>query len=764
MPSFTSNYRTITTMLTKPAFKSVFHIETVESVGVFLLSESDRHLLTGRTYELLAPLIDGSRTVPEIAASLQAQVPTSEVYYALMLMQKDGYIIENSNGLSPEIAALADTLNIERELAAARWKSAKLAVKTCGAIDPQPLLDKLESLNIQLSKTGDFEVVLTDDYLHKNLADINKRAIRLQRPWMLVKPIGTTIWIGPLFDPQKTGCWECLAQRLRSNRPVESFIQKHKNISNYFPTSISIFPFTSETGLNLATKEIIKWVTQQQNESLEGTLVTLDTITLKTQNHSLIKRPQCPVCGKAEYSANREPVPIVLQSRKKTFTEDGGHRCYTPEETLKKYERHLSPITGAVRHLKQMSFDAHNGLIHVYHSGHNFARSHDNLYFLRQGCRSRSAGKGKTDAQAKVSAICEALERYSGLFQGYEPRFKGRYKEMGDRAIHPNSCMNFSEAQYRDRQEWNASCGSDFNLVLEPFDEEAEIEWTPVWSLTHEQFKYLPTAFCYYDYPYYPNTVCGTDSNGCAAGNTKEEAILQGFMELVERDSIALWWYNRVQRPTVDLTSFEDPYCQGLKNYYKTLNRDLWVLDLTSDFDIPVFAAISRRTDQPVEDIIFGFGAHLDAKIALLRALTEMNQILSSVLSASADGSTQYQEWEDLAVYWWKTATIENQPYLLPDKNAPIKVYSDYIDRGTDDLKEDVMVCLQLVEKQGMEMLVVDQTRPDLELNVVKVVVPGMRHFWKRLAPGRLYDVPVKLGWLAKPLQENQLNPIPMFF
>ncbi len=46
----------------------------------------------------------------------------------------------------------------------------------------------------------------------------------------------------------------------------------------------------------------------------------------------------------------------------------------------------------------------------------------------------------------------------------------------------------------------------------------------------------------------------------------------------------------------------------------------------------------------------------------------------------------------------------------------------------------------------------------DVGLPVVKVIVPGMRQIWARFAPGRLYDVPVRLGWLKKPLQENQLN------
>jgi thiazole/oxazole-forming peptide maturase SagD family component len=82
------------------------------------------------------------------------------------------------------------------------------------------------------------------------------------------------------------------------------------------------------------------------------------------------------------------------------------------------------------------------------------------------------------------------------------------------------------------------------------------------------------------------------DSNGNAAGNSLEEAILQGFMELVERDSVALWWYNRIQRPAVDLDSFDEPYLQALRDYYQSQNYELWVLDITSDLNIPSFAAI----------------------------------------------------------------------------------------------------------------------------------------------------------------------------
>jgi ribosomal protein S12 methylthiotransferase accessory factor len=70
------------------------------------------------------------------------------------------------------------------------------------------------------------------------------------------------------------------------------------------------------------------------------------------------------------------------------------------------------------------------------------------------------------------------------------------------------------------------------------------------------------------------------------------------------------------------------------------------------------------------------------------------------------------------------------------------------------------MACVNAVKRLGLDFLVLDQTRPDIEVPVVRVIVPGLRHFYRRFAPGRLYDVPVKLGWRERPLTESDLNPL----
>ena len=110
-----------------------------------------------------------------------------------------------------------------------------------------------------------------------------------------------------------------------------------------------------------------------------------------------------------------------------------------------------------------------------------------------------------------------------------------------------------------------------------------------------------------------------------------------------------------------------------------------------------------------------------------------------------------------------RTATLANQPYLLPAEGAPPRTISAYPRAWSEDLAEDVRSCQERAERLGMEMLVLDQTRPDVGLPVVKVIVPGLRPFWARFAPGRLFDVPVRLGRLRVPTRYTQLNPFPMF-
>jgi len=447
--------------------------------------------------------------------------------------------------------------------------------------------------------------------------------------------------------------------------------------------------------------------------------------------------------------------PIVLQSRAVLAKEDAGYRSCPPEEAWNGLKDQVSAITGVVQHLYRS--DTSGGVAPVYLAGHNQAQISRGYQALRHGLRSQSSGKGKTDIQARVSGVCEAIERYSGVFRGQELRRRASFQDLGEQAIHPARCLLFSDDQYDRRHELNPRLPA-MHSIPRRFDEQEPIEWSPLWSLTAERVRYLPTSFCYYNHldPEAQDCpACFADSNGNAAGSTLEDAILQGFLELAERDAVALWWYNKLSVPGVDLETLDDPYLRRLSAYYESLQRKFWVLDVSSDLGIPTYAAVSSNTAEGPAEILLGFGAHIDARIAVLRAIEEMNQSLPHLLSWKRGEG----EMEALTDKFWRRATLAKQSYLLP--SGPSTKVPPTADEPLD-LKDVVEDCRRKVEERGLEFLVLDQTRADIGLPVVKVVVPGLRHFWPRFAPGRLYRVPVQTGQLSQPKSEAELNRIPM--
>lgn len=722
-------------------FKESFHVEVIEPESVFLFSEKITHLLKGKIYSAIAQKIkDQPLTEEELVEGLKETFLREEIYYALERLLHGNFVIQQE-ALPKGLAAFCEHLDVPSHLIVQRLKNKTVAIQNFSSQDTSELEEQFKRLSIGLQKEGDLTVVLVEDYLDERIA---AWAIQAKKAWLLVKPVGKEVWIGPLFEKGGSPCYSCLFKRLQGNRLEERYVQNQKKTSAPLVISKAFISSTVDLAYDLAATLVFKWIVEEGHSANTSEVLSFDVTSFETKKHALIPSVGC-LC--ASYPALEELAPLVLHNHKKFSAEGGGYRTAPAETTLKKYAHLVSPITGVVSNLTANK----TGKINVYTAGHNFAFS--NVESLHPGAfRSASGGKGKTDMQAKVGALCEAIERYSFLYQGYEPKLTGSYHDLKEKALHPSLYTFFSETQYALRHEPRLG---KTEHVPEAFCEKAIIDWTPLWSLRDKTYKYVPSAYCYYGYPKEKGgRFFVGDSNGCAAGNTLEEALLQGFLELVERDSVALWWYNRVQRPCVDLSSFQDPFFETMKEEYGKLGREIWVLDLTTDLNIPVFVALSRAKEGEKEGIILGFGAHLSAQIAIERALTEMNQSLSFTEQVH-----ELRE-DDRYSRWYHLEKLQNHLYL---QGKGIKTKDAYTEVKREGILEDLVYCQHVVEELGMEMLIQDATRLDIGLSAVRVIVPGLRHFWPRFAPGRLYDAPVKLGWLSAPCLEKELNPIAMF-
>jgi bacteriocin biosynthesis cyclodehydratase domain-containing protein len=737
----------------KPKWKDTFYVQVVEPDTVFLVSEQHLHLLSGPVYKQLAPLLDGSYTLLEIVGLLASRLPYGHIETALERLEANGYLVEADGRYPAEEAAFWQSLNVQ---AAPVGKG--VTVQAVGQADAEPLIRALATLGVTAGEGAGLPVVVTDDYLAEGLAAINEQALAQKQKWLLLKLVGESIWLGPLFSPEETACWRCLADRVQVNRPVENFVLKKRlDKSRPLQTGRVALASTIELGANMAATEIARWLATGEAAALRDTVVTLNVVTMEMKSHHVQRRPACPACGRPEeFRPDRTPTPIELQPAPK-------NQNLQPEEALAAYEQYVSPITGIVTHLIDVL--PAEGLAYSYIAVHDFSILVEDVKALRRNLMGRSSGKGRSRTQAKLSAIGEAVERYSGVYRGEgEILVRGRYQELKEQAIYPNDVWLFSQKQYENRLEWNRNLKSGYHLVFKPFDPELELDWVPYWSLTEQRFRYFPAASSYYGHPDAFKLSGSCDSNGCAAGPTFADAVLQGFLELVERDCVAMWWYNRVRRPLVDMATFDLPYFEEMAAYYQRMNRTLWVMDITGDLNIPTFVAVSHRTDREVQDILIGLGIHFDPQQAVLRALAEVNQFLTDVFQSRPDGTTHYLTEVEETAEWFRTARLDDHPYLLPAGDQAAKRLSDYRNFATDDTRQDVATCVRLAAELGLETFVLDQSRPDAGLPVARVLVPGLRHFWRRLAPGRLYDTPVKLGWLERPLSEDALNPTSMFF
>ena len=649
--------------------------------------------------------------------------------------------------------------------ASPRWVEQRLAEKRVAVEgDDRRLIRNLQESGANVS-TGDpdLTLVVCDDYLEPRLAGVNQNHLEARAPWTLVRPRGMEALFGPIFRADGQGpCWDCLAYRLRSHQEVHSFLRNVAGEEAAFKP-FAAQPAVLEALYGLIAGEVVKWLVLDEAAAIHDHAVAMNVGTFASSQHRVFRRPQCMVCGdRALHRPDRPPVPFRLKTSPKAHRNSGGARTVEPEVTLAKFRHLVSPISGVVTWLSRTT-DETDSWLHVYWAGSNLGMRSRSLNSLRRSLRSKSAGKGSTREQSKVSALCEAIERYSGGRHGDEIRVRGRFSEFatGEEAIHPNDVQLFSENQLDNATSINAK-GHPYNIVPPRLDPDTEIDWTPVWSLTQKRHRYLPTSMLYS----MPAEQRGpadliADSNGCAAGNTLEEAILQGFYELAERDAFAIWWYNRLRVPAVDLASFDDEYLASASDHYARHERDVWMLDITSDIGIPTFVALSRRLGAQTEDIIYGAGAHAEPRIAALRALCELNQCLTWLpRPGRGDGRPMIDD--PLALWWWKTGRLAECSWLAPAADEPPCTASRYPVIESTDTREDVERCHALVEAKGMEFLVLDQTRPDIGMPVARVIVPGMRHFWARFAPGRLYDAPVSMGYREHPLAEADLNPAPV--
>jgi len=710
--------------------------------AVCLYSEDRKFFLHGELYCALAAAIGrNGKAVPEIVRQLSKSFPTDKIEEAIRRLVERRYAVTGvSHAFTGAVAGYWASLGLPAEVAEQNLRACPMQVESIDVKGAKQLAAALSKLGIQIAKrSAKLTITLVNDYLDRRLAEMNRKRVADKTPWLLVQPSGVFPLVGPVFKPGESACWTCLFDRMIRNREIKGFLDRGP--ARPLAVSPLVNDTVGQTAIHFAAVEIAKAIASGFRTDLHDHIASFDLTGAVITKHYVARRPQCPTCGsKKLQSPRRAARPIELAEGRKLVMTSGGYRTVTSRDTVARFRKHVSPLTGVVTRLERIVADLPMNT--NFFAQHNFSAPAGSVDQLRSGLSGGSFGKGSTAEQGEASALMEAIERYSGIFQGDEIRMERRFVDFAPgEAIAPNEVQLFSEAQFQGRH----TQPDDSHPVPEPLDPSTRTEWSPAWSFRDKRFRYLPTGLLYFFYGGFH-----TDSNGCAAGNTREEAIVQGFLELVERDAYAIWWYNRVQRVEVDLKQFEDSYVRDLQSQLADGGRRLWVLDITSDLGVPTYVAITHWMQNGHENIEFGSGSHFDRRIALLRSLTELSQFMAIGAMGGASG-------EKPTLDGVTPLRLDDYQFLIPCNNSIVPPAPSL--KVHDNTRDQVNACIEIATRAGYDFLVLDQTRPDVEVPVVRVLVPGLRHFYRRYGPGRLYDVPVKLGLLDRPRLESDLTP-----
>ncbi len=260
-----------------------------------------------------------------------------------------------------------------------------------------------------------------------------------------------------------------------------------------------------------------------------------------------------------------------------------------------------------------------------------------------------------------------------------------------------------------------------------PFDVDTIIPWLEGFDLLQQEPCWVPAEIVHTDYTQPLDGYFLAGSNGLASGNHLVEAISSSICELVERDAVAVWNASgiraRAQRG-LDIVSVDDPDCRTLLAKYEKAGIPVRLWDVTTDIGIAAFVCDIRdpSANEPGGLHRFqGSGCHPDRAIALVRALSEAAQTRLTYITGIRD--------DLLPSEYYEPPNAELMDALLDalrQETAPqsLRAVSTF---AADDLSQDLRWQLERLRSAGFtRVVVVDLTRPDFAIPVVRIVIPGL--------------------------------------
>ncbi len=275
-------------------------------------------------------------------------------------------------------------------------------------------------------------------------------------------------------------------------------------------------------------------------------------------------------------------------------------------------------------------------------------------------------------------------------------------------------------------------------LGADPEEVPVELDWMHATRLSDGEAVLVPADLCLRRAPgARARALPSAISSGCAAGPTNEAATVAALLELVERDAAALWWDGGRRARAVSLETSAQADAPALISQLRagSENRMSGLLDITTELEIPCFAAVSCNADG--RGFASGLAAGLDPWGAIRRAVLELCQIELGhhIVDAKRQvrGDAALNDADRRKLLRSQRIDAHRDDRLHPTGSPRMFLASEQ-----SDPEAGIDLIVRRLHGLGIEPLVVDLTRSFLGVPVVRALAPGLQPFPSTITTARL--------------------------
>lgn len=560
--------------------------------------------------------------------------------------------------------------------------------------------------------------------------EIQRYARNSKVSWLPMVAEGSELLLGPWILPDGPGCIACTVERVVRMNP--------RNLALDGPIPEPLFPsyarhrnpFVSRgAASSLVSLLLIELENLHEGHELllKNRILVWKLPSLEGELHSFFRLLGCAECGPHEKDSATSATMVVRPRRKAGKHE---YRAKGAGSDLRRLsEKLVSPRFGLVRGLfpGETAIPAAAAPMPVGDP----ETMHTEWV----------AGRATSVADAKRTALLEALERYAGFApNGKASALCTSARELGDLALDPRNLILHSPDQYAE---------DDFPFV--PFDDEKIMNWVWGYSFRRRSPVALPESSVYYGHKHLRDTdsqvvplLAFDTSNGCALGSSLEDALLYGLFEVLERDAFLMTWYTRTPPKRVDLHTADDPKLAFLAERMEGEGYEVYAFNITQEFMVPsIWVAAVCLEDSPGKvKTVSAAGCHIDPEKAAWAGLIEVAASIPSIRDRMVENRSRalamlksgnlVTAMPDHCMLYALYESFYRLQWAFHDPSGPYAFQSEFCSfynrQQSSNLKEDLDAVVSSVLEHGLDVVAVDQTTPEqaeLGLVAVRVFLPG---------------------------------------